>query len=89
MTGNYTGSPHTNNNYPQNPNNNARQGSGAQKNTQGEQFSITWKAGESDGKGQMGPGKGGMPKQGVMPAINLANGLGLGNFIRPRYGRFA
>ena len=73
-------------NYGQQQNSNSKPQSGAQKNTQGEQISITWKAGETDGRGHMGPGKGGMPKQGAMPLVNLANGLGLGNFIRPRYG---
>ena len=99
MNGNYMGTPHTNNNYPQNPSNNARQGSGAQKNTQGEQISFTYKAGETGRAGETGPAKGGMPqkqampggmtKQQAMPMLNLANGLGLGNFINPRYGRYA
>jgi hypothetical protein len=45
MTGNYMGSPHTNHNYPQNPSNNARQGSGSsgsQNNgPQGDKFTLT------------------------------------------------
>lgn len=81
MTGNYTGTPHTNFNYPQNPQNNARKGgeSSGQSSPQGDKFTMTSQKGEKPlektmpslalGLGRRGGSAGGIARAPVGPGV--------------------
>lgn len=75
MPGNVMGTPHSNHNYPQNPNNNARKGGGGQGNNTptGDKLSLTIEQGQHGSK-FLG---GGPMKGGVQAGPSLLNsGLG-------------
>ena len=76
MTGNYMGSPQTNHNYPQNPNNNARQsGGGGDSQPQGDKFTLTSQKG-TPSQQQMPVAAGiGVP---TAPMVRLRPGMGGG-----------
>ena len=82
MTGNYMGSPHTNHNYPQNPNNNARKGGGGQGNSSptGDKLSLTIEQGQHGSNFLGGPLKGGV-QNGNSALANVKTARGLGGVI--------